>query len=142
MGLEVIALAVTAASTVASVVQARKASKARKEGLAVQGAGEAIRDRAAKRRAAREERVRRARLIQSSTTGGTTGSSGESGALSSLGAGFATSRAEQSGQTNVAQGITAASQREASATSRAQTFQAIGNLAVGSVDLWNEWQRQ
>ena len=139
MGLvALLSLAVSAATGIAQAVQSRKAAKARRESQAVQTAGENIQDKLSKRRAAKEERIRRARLVQASTTGGTSGSSGEIGATSALGANFASAQASQSAQRGVAQGISAANQKEADAVGRSNTFGAIGNLAQQGFGMWDD----
>lgn len=134
-------LAVTAATAVAQGVQSRKAAKARRESQAVQTAGENIRDKLARRRGAKEERLRRARLVQASTTGGTSGSSGEIGATSSLGSNFAGAVAGQSMQRGVASGISAANQRVADAQGKSNTFGAIGNLANTGLNMWDDYKK-
>lgn len=139
--IEILSLAVGAATGIAQAVQARKATKARRESAAVQTAGEGIRDKLARRRAAKEERIRRARLIQASSTGGTSGSSGEVGATSALGANFASGVAQQSAQRGVAKGISAANEKEASAVSRAKTFGAIGDFAQTGLSMWDDYNK-
>lgn len=136
-----LSLAVGAASTIAQTVQARKAAKARRESQAVSSAGEAVRDKLARRRAAREERLRRARLVQASTTGGTSGSSGELGATSALGANFASGVASQSFQRGVSQGISAANQKEADAVSTSKTIGAWSGLAQQGLGMWDDYNK-
>ena len=136
--LAIIGLIVGAASTVAQSVQARKAAKARREATAVSTAGENVRDKIARRRGAKEERLRRARLIQASTAGGTEGSSGEIGATSALGANFGAAVASQSMQRGVSQGITAANQKAADATSKGKMIGAWGDLAVEGLGMWDD----
>lgn len=139
MGLLAIGLAVSAASTVVQAVQARKSARARKEAQAVSTAGENIRNRAARRRAAREERVRRASLIQASENGGTEGSSGEIGALASIGSSFGAAEARQRGSIRTAEGISAANQKAADATSTAQSIGALSQFATRSLSIWDEF---
>lgn len=136
-----LSLAVGAASTIAQTVQARKASKARRESQAVQTASQNVKDRLARRRSAREERVRRARLIQASTTAGTSGSSGEVGASSAIGSNFAASVANQSGQKTAADGISAANQRVADAQSRANSIAAFSGLAKQGLGMWDDYRK-
>lgn len=138
----ILGLAVSAASTIVQAVQGRKAAKARRESQAVQTAGEAIRDRLARRRAAREERVRRARLLQSSEVGGTSGSSGELGASGALRTNSAAGVANQSSQRTVSQGISAANQQAADAQSRAASVGAFADLVQSGLNVWDEARQQ
>lgn len=137
----ILSLAVGAATGIAQAVQARKATKARRESQAIQTAGENIRDKMARRRAAKEERIRRARLVQASTTGGTTGSSGEIGATSALGANFASATAQQSASRGISQGISAANARGADAQSRGATIGAFGKIAQQGLGMWDDYQK-
>tara|TARA_R110000737_G_scaffold281613_3_gene288220 strand:- start:441 stop:872 length:432 start_codon:yes stop_codon:yes gene_type:complete len=136
----ILSLAVAAAGTVASGIQARKASKARREGQAVSTASGNIRDKLARRRNAREERVRRARLVQQSETAGATGSSGMIGATSALGASFGASAAAQRGDAMGAMGISAANERAASATSKGQLFGSLADLAGEGLSIWDDYK--
>lgn len=136
-----LSLATAAATGIAQAVQARKATKARRESQAVQTAGENIRDQASRRRAAKEERIRRARLIQASTTGGTSGSSGEVGATSALGAGFASALSRQSAQKGVARGISAANEKEATAVGKANLYGALGDFAQQGLGMWDDYKK-
>lgn len=61
----------------------------------------------------REERIRRARIMQSSVNTGTVGSSGEAGALSSLSTQLGTNVGMNLGQINAANNISAFNQRAA-----------------------------
>lgn len=137
----ILSLAVGAAGAIAQGVQARKAAKARREAQAVSTAGNNIRDKLARRRAAREERLRRARLVQQSEAAGATGSSGMIGATSALGANFGAATAQQRGQTQVAEGISAANQREADARSRSAQIGAWTNLAQDGLSMWDDYQK-
>lgn len=140
MGLETIALlslATTAASTVAQSVQARKQARAQKEGQAVQTALGSVDNAIARRRAAREARIQRARLVANSAATGTVGSSGFAGANSALQANLGQTFANQNTAETAARGISAANQRAADAESRSkqiQQFTKLANTTIGIAD--------
>lgn len=136
--IELIGLAVTAASTVAQVAQARKSAKAQKEARAQSTAGQMIQDRAERRRAMRDARVRQAMIENSAVTSGAEGSSGEIGATSALNSNLGSSVANQTSQQLTAQGISAANQRAADAQSRFDTIGAFGKVANQGLSLWDE----
>lgn len=138
MGIELLTLAVSAATTIASTVQARKAAKSRKRGQAIANANEEIKNRAARTRAAREERIRRARVVQSAETSGAGTSSGLVGATSALGSNLAAGIARQSSDTLAARGISAANQRASDAEDRGRFFQSLGGLAKSGINLFDE----
>ena len=136
MGLEIIAfasLAIGAASTISRNKQARKQAKAEKEGRDIDLAQGEINNAQARRQAAREKRIRLARLKSSSENTGTGGSSGLLGAQSALGASFGGVLADQSTAQNSAEGLTAASQRAADARSRSAAIGAWTNFAQQSL---------
>lgn len=112
---------------VGQMSQAKKLARAQKEGNAVASASGEITDLASRRRSAREERLRRARLIATSRAFGGAGSSGELGGLGALTTSFDSSVADQSSQRLAAQGISAANQRAASA-----------KASYDSVGLWTK----
>lgn len=138
MGIELLTLAVTAATTIASTVQARKAAKSRKRAQAISNASEEIQNRTARRRAAREERIRRARLVQSAETSGAENSSGLVGATSALGSNLAAGIANQSSQRRGAQAISAANQKATDAEDRGRFFNSLGSLAKSGLDFFEE----
>ena len=105
-----------------SVKSQADASKARKEGQAIQSAAQLNEDVAARRRAAREERIRRAQVMQAAENTGAGGSSKEIGAISSISQQTAAGISRQSGQQATAQGLGQVNQNLADA----QTTQAIG----------------
>ena len=128
MGLEtLLTLAVSAASAVSSSVQARKRARAERTANAIQGAGGEIENRLARRRAAREERLKRARLVNSGELAGASGSSGMAGASSALQSNFGAGVAGQRSQELASRGISAALQRSADAQSR-----------MASLDQWSQ----
>lgn len=135
----VIGLALTAATVISQRNAAKKQEAAQNESIAVQSASEDVKDRNTRRTSAREERIRRARLLQASSTGGTEGSSGEVGASSAIGSNFGSVVARQSEDKQTAAGITAAGAREARAVSRAKTFSAYAKLAQQGLDVYDDY---
>lgn len=135
MGVEVIALAVTAASAVNTTVQQRKAAAAQKESGAINTASGEAENIAARRRAAREARIRRGRLRAAAQSTGTSGSSGLAGAESALQSNLGAAIAGQRTQELAARGLTAASQRVADAKSNAAIFNAWAGVAMEGLDL-------
>lgn len=136
--IELVSLAIRAASTVAQVAQARKAERAQREARAVSSAGQEIQDRAARRRAIREARVRQAIIEQSAVSSNATGSSGEIGATSALQANLGSSIANQESQRLTAEGITAANDRAAQAESRFEQIGAFNKVVQKGLSLWDE----
>jgi hypothetical protein len=88
MGIELIfgaiSLAVGLVSTASSQAAARKSAAAQKEANNIQLAQSENAAREDKRQLLREERIRRARIMQSSFNSGGAGSSGESGAMGAI----------------------------------------------------------
>ena len=105
----VIASAVIGAGT--SIIAGKRAEDAQEEQNEITSAQQKITDVASARRKVKEARVARARLLQSSQAAGTTGSSGEAGGLASLDTQLATNLAEQTGQANTANAISASNRR-------------------------------
>ena len=128
MPLALIGLAVSAVSTIAKVGQERKRVAADKEARAIGSANEELRNRAARRKAVREERIRRGRLQQVSVNTGVAGSSGEIGATSALQASVGRNIAFQEQETRAAQGISTQKQKSAEAQSAINRFDAFNNL--------------
>lgn len=113
----------------------KKMQKAQKEANAVASASGEITDRAARRRAAREERLRRARLLSTSRASGAGGSSGELGALGALTTNFDSAVADQSSQRLAAQGISAANQRYSDAQSQYESAGLWTKLITQGIDI-------
>lgn len=132
---ELLSLAVSAGSAIARRNQARKAAAATNEANAVSTATGEINNRLARRRAAREERLRRARLKQSASNYGVSGSSGEFGALSALQANSQTNLANQNANEVAARGISAANQRAANAQTSIERISAFEGLAQRGLSL-------
>lgn len=139
MGLEtIIGVALAAASAVGGFVTASATSKAAKQGAAaqkeaneVQTATQRIQDRESRRQAIREERIRRAQILQSSEAGGVSGSSGELGAVGALNTSLGRAVGFQRSQERGAIGIGQANQRAVDASLRSQLAQARGNFFQG-----------
>jgi hypothetical protein len=107
------AIAAVIASVVAagtSIVASKQAADAQEESNEIQSAQQKMNDVSSARRKVKEARVARARLMQSSDAFGTTGSSGEAGALSGLNTQLAGNLARQTGQANTANALSAVSQ--------------------------------
>lgn len=98
----------------------RKADKQASEAKRLQTAAEQVRDRTTRRRAAREERIRRARLINASSQQGTSGSSAEIGAGGALSSNFASAQARMTEQGAFSTGISGRLQSAADSRSRAR----------------------
>jgi hypothetical protein len=136
MGLEtILLLSVTAASAVGQRVAARKAARASRTANNIQTATGQRENLLARRKAAREERIRRARLLQSSENQGVAGSSGSLGALSSLSTNAGAAIAAQSGNAVAAAGISAALQRKADAQYSADKYRQLGQLATKGIGM-------
>lgn len=127
-----VALATTAASGYMQYQAAGEAADAQREGQAISGAQQQIQQRRSQRQSVREERIRRAQIMQASESTGVAGSSSEAGALGALGTMSATNRANVQGGTLAAQGITRASQRAADAQQSSNMWGTIGGVG-GSI---------
>jgi hypothetical protein len=150
MGIEtaIIAAVVTAGSAYYSSEQqakaAERAGKKDKEARAVAGAEQAAQQGENTRAKVREERIRRAQIMQSSANTGTAGSSGEIGSIGSLQTTIGSNLASAARQGNSATAITnlqqsAADIRSAGAA-KAATTQAIGGAVSGGIGLYGQYQ--
>lgn len=92
---------------------ARQQLAVQKEANAVSSAQEQVNSRVSRQRAARQERVRRAQLLSSSSMSGMAGSSGLIGAQSAMGSNFGQAVAQQRGQTNTAFALSNFNQQQA-----------------------------
>lgn len=135
-----LSVAVSAASAIAQHAQAKKAQRAQEEGNAIASAGQEIEDRARRRRALRDARIRQAMIEQSAVSSGASGSSGETGARSALQSNVATALAGQRAQVAVSQGVSAANQRAAAAQTKMQTIGAFSDVVTQGLDLWGKSQ--
>ena len=134
----VLGLVLKGATIIAQRAQAKKAAAAQRESRAVETSGQQIENNLARRKAAREERVRRSRIIAASANEGTAGSSGEVGAISALGTNFGSAVSEQTSQVRAAEGISAANQRAADAQQKFDFIGSFGNLVQEGLDLFDQ----
>ncbi len=126
------ALTATAVSGYQQYQAASDASDAREEQQAISGAQQQIEQRRGTRQAVREERIRRARIMQASENTGVAGSSSQFGSVAALNTATGTNIANQRGAQSAARGVTAANQRISDAQSSGQMWGAVGQ-ASGSV---------
>lgn len=123
------------ASLVASVVggiaqrkQAKKAARAQREASATARAQQANAEARDRRQKVREERLRRAKIIQTSFNTGVSGSSGELGAVSALGTNVGDVVGASRGDTVAADRVSALNQQAADATFKANQIGATVGL--------------
>lgn len=126
------ALAIAAGSAYQQSQAAKSAAKDRKEAGRVAQAEQAAQANQSRRAQVREERVRRATVLQSAQNTGVSQSSGEIGATSALGSLIGGNLASGSRQANSAAGIGSLSQSAANSDVRGAQWGAIGSFA-GSV---------
>lgn len=128
----VAAVAVAAGSAYMSAQAQKDAAKDRKEAGRVSSAEQSAQRNQNRRQQVREERVRRAQVMQSAQNTGVSQSSGELGATSALGTLISSNVATQSRQQNASNGISAASQSAADNDLASAQWAGIGSIA-GSV---------
>lgn len=126
------ALTATAVSGYQQYQAASDAADAREEAGEISGAQQQIQQRRSTRQAIREERIRRARIMQASQNTGVGGSSSQFGSTAALSTLTGSNVANQRGGALAAQGITAANQRVSDAQSSGAMWGAIGQVS-GSV---------
>jgi hypothetical protein len=148
--IEVAALAVAAVGAIGGIYGQQRAASAqkkasrraeaeRKEATAISQANEQSRMINERRRAVREERVRRARILQSAENTGVSGSSGVASAGSNLSVNLGGVISQSQGTNLASQGISAANQRGADALAAGQRsasqWNMFGNIstALGSL---------
>lgn len=136
MGAE-IGLLLQAASLAFGVVQAQKATSARKEARAISTASEQVKNKAARRKAIRELRFKRAQIIQASENLGFEGSSLARGAQAALAANLANNIALQSASQATQEGLSAQNQKIADAESAARTFENFTKLTATTIDAFS-----
>lgn len=124
----ILSLGLAVVSTVAQMSAARKQARAQREARAISTAGQDIQDNLGRRKAAREERIRRARLISGASASGALGSAGLFGSLGALRSNTDQAIATQTGESLAAKGISAANQRAADAHSKLLQWQAFSSL--------------
>lgn len=125
-----IGLGIGAVGTIASIQQQRKAQKAQERAAGYQRANQAEQSAANEREAAiarrqqiREERIKRAQIIQAAENTGTADSSGVIGALGGMTTTLGSNLGINSGMVAQGQRISFNSQMAANFMSRAQTYQ-------------------
>lgn len=134
MGIEVlVGVALAAASAVTGLATAnaqadaaKEAAEARKESQEIQTATGQIENRENRRQAVRDERIRRAKILQGAETSGVGSSSGAIGAASGLNTSLGNAVAFQRTGERAAQGIGQANQRAIDADTRGQIAGARG----------------
>jgi hypothetical protein len=115
--------------TAVSIDAANKSAAAQKERNKVTNATQKAEDARNIRQQAREERIRRAEILQASESTGASGSSAEAGAVASLGVQVAENKARVSGQQLAAQGIGQSNQAIADAQVQSQLGQSITSIS-------------
>jgi hypothetical protein len=108
--------------------RARQAAEARREAADIQQAGGENVDRANRRRAIREERVRRGQIEQAAQGSGVSGSSGAIGAAGVLGTNLGAAISGQAAGAKTAGGISAANQAASVFDASARRAISQGNL--------------
>lgn len=91
--------------TAVSIDATRDAAKASKERNKVQTASQKAQDSASLRQQARQERIRRAKILQAGENTGTSGSGREVGSIAALRTQVSANEARVAGQQNTAEGI-------------------------------------
>lgn len=128
MGLEVILAAVSLTSTVASMSQQRKAAKAQGKIRNEEAARNTAQQMQERRQQVREERIKRARVMQASENTGTSGSSGEAGAITSIGSQLGANLGFNQGMIESGRRISQYSQEAADAQGRASMFGTLAGM--------------
>lgn len=143
MGIETVllgaSLAVGAANVIVQQNAANKAAYAQRQSNAIQQAGQEVQNRIARRRAAKEARLRQARIAASAAGSGVINSSGVAGASADITNTYQTGVAQQAGDVLTSQGITQQQQIKADALRKADTFGAWASLFEHGVNAANKW---
>jgi len=129
MAVMAIASVVGAGASIYSGIEQKKAQEEANEVLSAQ---ETINDLNTKRKSVKEARVARARLMQQSSASGTSGGSGEQGALSGLQTQLGAGMAQMTGQASTANALTNINERLADKMLFSQSVGAIAG-ATGSI---------
>ena len=127
--ISLIAVATTAASTVAGISNNRQARKAQEASQSEQRAINKAQQAEEMRKHIREERIRRARILQSAEASGTSESSGEAGAISSLSTQLGSNMGFNQNLAARGAAISQFQQNAADAASDAQTWSMVGGLS-------------
>lgn len=123
------AVAVAAGSAYAANEQASDAASSRKKAQKVSQAEQEARASESRRQQIREERVKRATILQSSENTGVTSSSGQLGSISALGSQVGGNISSLSRQTDSAAAIGQYNQSAVDSDYRAGQIQQVGNFA-------------
>lgn len=132
---EVLSLGVAAASAVSQDRQRRRAARAQTEANNVNTATGEINNTVSRRRAAREARIRIARLRANAQNTGTEVSSGLSGASSAIGSNLGIVLSQQKTAEQAARGLSAANQTIASASNNIARIREITKLAQQGIKI-------
>lgn len=125
-------LAIGAASAVASHQQGKKAARAQAAAGREQKAAAAQQAAQERRQQIREERVRRARILQSGENTGTAGSSVEAGAIGGMGTGLSSNIGFNLGQITSASRVGDLLQTAANYNTRSQGYAALSSFATSN----------
>lgn len=128
------AVAVAGASSYEANQQAKKAAEKEEEAQKVSAAEQAAQQTAQTRAQIREERVRRAQILQASENTGVTGSSGALGSTGALQTTVGSNLAAASRQAASAQAITGLQQEAADYRSKGRDIQAQGQMISGALN--------
>lgn len=129
-GVEIAALVVAAAGTASSVENSRRAASQQHATAELQKNSQEAADAEMRRQRVREERVKRAQILQLAEGTGTTASSGAIGATDSLTTQVGSSFAFQTGQAQAASDIGAEQQGAANSMFHAQVAGTVGGLGA------------
>lgn len=135
MGIEVVLAAVALTSTVASIDQQRKAAKAQGKARNEEKARNTAQQMAERRQQVREERIKRARVMQAAENTGTAGSSGELGAVSSIGTQLGANLGFNQSMIESGNRISGYAQQAADAQGKASMFNAVASMSgnIGTI---------
>lgn len=138
MGIEIIlgaaALAVGLVSTGVSVNAANKSAAAQKEAQNIQLGQSQVQARENRRQLLREERIRRARILQGSENAGGSGSSGEAGAIGAINTNVSGQIAASAGESKANTGINFQSQKALDYDNKAKQALAWGEVFQGGIN--------
>lgn len=129
VGAAIAAIVVTAAASYEQSRQAKAAANERKDASRTAQAEQAAQQNQNRRAQVREERVRRATIVQNSQNTGVSQSSGELGATSALGSLIGGNLAGMQRQQNSSAAIGASNQRAADADLSGATWGAVGQIS-------------
>jgi len=131
-GVEIALIAAAVGGTAAGMEESRKSASQQKDANEQQMNAQKAADADMRRQKFREERVKRAQILQFAEGTGASASSGVEGATSSLGTQVGSSVAFQFGQQQAAQDIGAKRQDAADSAFKSQLFGTVGNLATSA----------